>query len=681
MSSPRALVLIATFSSLLAAMPGDTAPPAPPVQQEMIDALAEQGVSPEQIRAIDPAGIPVVCLEPPAGGAETSSLEISASAVLRPGFRAWEAVPGVIRSDGVESFRFEVDTNGPVAAVRFIDVFPCLVPPQPPPIELRDDGAGGDRVAGDSIYTSGAFRYDTSCPFPIPANFQYDPDSPAGIWVQTIGNVAVEELDGAQNLFLIQPQVGLVRSDLPAAEVTELAPDIAASPHLINVRTDRRATQSAQRFSPSGLPVLTSAIYRVLPDAFDFLMLFSTDHVESVPRLTVSNFNAGVHYTVQRNDSGTGGFPFDSSSFYGSAGRLLSVNLLDTHARGIYSGNAMHEITHQWASHTSSSLGLTDETGWHYHFRSSAASLVGGFRFVDLGNGSFVHDCSIGRNGAHRAPPIDRYMAGLIPGSEVPPLHLYASSLPFPFFLCNQTFSALDRTVTIQQIQAEHGVRTPGPGAAPRDFTAGFVAESFGRLLNPTEMTYYEILAEHFTREVPAAQPDPFLGFNWVPGTRYWGPGVTWRNEIPLEPPVLEAAFDLKPASCPNKVNLRSQGVVPAALLGTAELDVRTVDPASLRVLGQAPLRTALEDVSTPFLPLLGRGGARDCTGRGADGRLDLTLKLSTTDLERAVQQHLGRAPRDGELVVLPLAGRLLPQHGGQEIAGEDVLVVQAKGR
>jgi hypothetical protein len=156
---------------------------------------------------------------------------------------------------------------------------------------------------------------------------------------------------------------------------------------------------------------------------------------------------------------------------------------------------------------------------------------------------------------------------------------------------------------------------------------------------------------------------------------------VTWNNEIPLEPPALAAAFDLKPGSCPSSVNLRSQGVVPAALLGTAELDVRKVDPASLRVLGLAPQRTALEDVATPFLPLLGRDEARDCTSRGADGRLDLTLKLSTTDLQQAVQRHLGRAPRDGEVVVLPLAGRLLPQYGGQEIEGEDVLVVLAKGR
>ncbi len=33
--------------------------------------------------------------------------------------RGWESIPGVIRNDGVDTFRVEVDTNGPVADVRF----------------------------------------------------------------------------------------------------------------------------------------------------------------------------------------------------------------------------------------------------------------------------------------------------------------------------------------------------------------------------------------------------------------------------------------------------------------------------------------------------------------------------------------------------------------------------------
>lgn len=677
-----ALALSGAISLTLAtAQQRPSASPAPGTR-EMIEALRQQGVSPEQIWAVDPAGVPLVCAEPAAPEAAPQGLPFrsEAAAVLPAGTRSWEAVPSVIRADGVESFRFEVDTNGPVARVRFREVSLCLVPPQPAPFELRDDGTGGDRIAGDSVYTSGAFRYDVACPIPFPAFFEHDPTSPAGIWTNGIGNVVVEELDGTENVFLIQPAVGYMRPDIPAREVRQLAPDVAASPHVVNVRTGLRATQSALRFSGFGLQGMTFPIYEVLPDAFDFLLFFSIDHVEWLPFLTRSNFNAGVHYRVQTEASGTGVSVFDNSSFYGSQGRLLSLNILDTQRRGIYSGNAMHEITHQWASFTDLSLGLADGTG-HYDFRSSAASLVGGFRFVAQGNGTFLLDCDEGRNGAHRAPQLDRYMAGLIPGSEVPPLFLYGNSLPLPLSLCGQTLSEIARTVTIEEIQAVHGVRAPGPGAARRDFTVGFVAESHNRLLTPTEMTYYDILAEHFAREIPASAPDPYLGFNWVPVARFWGEGVTWSTGISLPPRAVEVAFDLKPRTCPNQVNLRSRGVTPAAVLGTVELDVQAIDPSSLRVAGVAPLRSALEDVAAPFFPFFGRDEALDCTTQGPDGRPDLTLKLDTPALRSAVQQHLGRPPRDGEVVVLPLTGRLRPERGGGEIQGEDVLVVLGKDR
>jgi hypothetical protein len=380
---------------------------------------------------------------------------------------------------------------------------------------------------------------------------------------------------------------------------------------------------------------------------------------------------------VQSEASGTGWFPFDASRGYGSQGRLLSLNILDTQRRGIQSNNAMHEITHQWASYTDL---LSDGTA-HYPFRSSAASLVGGFRFLPQENASFLLDCNEGRNGAHRAPQIDRYMAGLIPGSDVPPLFIYGDSLPTPALLCGRTFSEIARTVTIEDIQAVHGVRDPGPGAARRDFSVGYVAESFNRLLTATEMTYYDILAEHFARQIPASATDPYLGFNWVPVGRFWGEGVTWSTKIWVPPSAVEVAFDLKPRTCPNEVNLRSRGVTPAAVLGTIEFDVQAIDAASLRVLGVAPLRSAVEDVATPFFPLVGRDDPRDCTTQGPDGRPDLTLKLDTTALRRAVQQHLGRSPQDGEVVVLPLTGRLRRERGGGEIQGEDLLVVHPKDR
>jgi hypothetical protein len=53
----------------------------------------------------------------------------------------------------------------------------------------------------------------------------------------------------------------------------------------------------------------------------------------------------------------------------------------------------------------------------------------------------------------------------------------------------------------------------------------------------------------------------------------------------------LAVEFDIKPQSCPNPFNTKSQGVLPAAILGTEGFDVSMVDPASLLLEGVAPLR------------------------------------------------------------------------------------------
>src|SRR4030042_4686286 len=65
-------------------------------------------------------------------------------------------------------------------------------------------------------------------------------------------------------------------------------------------------------------------------------------------------------------------------------------------------------------------------------------------------------------------------------------------------------------------------------------------------------------------------------------------------------------AIDIKPGSCPNPFNLKSRGVLPVAILGTAEFDVTTIDRASIKLQIDsqevAPIRSSLEDVATPFI-------------------------------------------------------------------------------
>src|SRR6185369_9471089 len=86
--------------------------------------------------------------------------------VLPAGMRSWECVPGVIRDDGVDSFRLEVDANGVVGQVILSLAAGSLAFVTGTNSQnLHDDGLNGDRIAGDRIFTSERIRYNGSSPF------------------------------------------------------------------------------------------------------------------------------------------------------------------------------------------------------------------------------------------------------------------------------------------------------------------------------------------------------------------------------------------------------------------------------------------------------------------------------------------------------------------------------------
>ncbi|GAH42368.1 unnamed protein product, partial [marine sediment metagenome] len=155
---------------------------------------------------------------------------------------------------------------------------------------------------------------------------------------------------------------------------------------------------------------------------------------------------------------------------------------------------------------------------------------------------------------------------------------------------------------------------------------------------------------------------------------RIWNTALT---EFRLDQ--VAVAMDIKPGSCPNPLNVKSQGVLPVAILGTEGFDVTQVDPAIVKLEGVAPLRWAIEDVATP---------SEKCNTFGPDGYLDLTLKfdtqeiliklkLSTSDLVDESEIVLSDL-EDGESLMLTLTGYL---YDGTPILGEDTVLIIKKGK
>jgi hypothetical protein len=130
-------------------------------------------------------------------------------------------------------------------------------------------------------------------------------------------------------------------------------------------------------------------------------------------------------------------------------------------------------------------------------------------------------------------------------------------------------------------------------------------------------------------------------------------------------------SFDIKPGSCPNPFNTKAQGVLPAAILGTDDVDVKTIDPDTLMLTregimaGVPILRYSYEDVGKPFT-----GELCDCHDRKGDGYKDLTLKFSVQDL--VAKLKLDKI-EDRETIPLTIVGAT---YDGTPIRGEDCIWV-----
>jgi flagellar motor protein MotB len=87
------------------------------------------------------------------------------------------------------------------------------------------------------------------------------------------------------------------------------------------------------------------------------------------------------------------------------------------------------------------------------------------------------------------------------------------------------------------------------------------------------------------------------------------------EQQTPEEQQAVECQIDIKPGSFPNSINPNSNGVIPVAILTTADFDAATVDPATVAFGpdGAAPVHYALEDVD-------------------GDGDIDMILHFKTQD-------------------------------------------------
>ena len=140
-----------------------------------------------------------------------------------------------------------------------------------------------------------------------------------------------------------------------------------------------------------------------------------------------------------------------------------------------------------------------------------------------------------------------------------------------------------------------------------------------------------------------------------------------------------EVNIDIKPKHCPNRLKLKydddgssddKKADLKVAILGTQNLQVRTIDIGSIRLNGVAPAKSKIKDVTAPSALEL-----PDCEKLGKDTYKDLVLKFNSQD----VIATLG-AVNDGEQKTLTITGNLLEEFGGTAIEGKDCVLIEDKG-
>jgi hypothetical protein len=168
------------------------------------------------------------------------------------------------------------------------------------------------------------------------------------------------------------------------------------------------------------------------------------------------------------------------------------------------------------------------------------------------------------------------------------------------------------------------------------------------------------------------AEPDqPYIGKPL--GLRFYqrGQGWHWIDNVRVDWRALsiEVAVDIKPGSCRNPVNVYSRGVLPIAVLGSADLDVSDINAASVRLNGVPAIRYGYEDVGTAVL----NGEECECSRDGGDGYLDLTLKFETQEIVSTFGEV-----NDGDVLALSVSGVLVDE---TPIEGSDCIVIRGKRR
>jgi hypothetical protein len=274
--------------------------------------------------------------------------------------------------------------------------------------------------------------------------------------------------------------------------ITAIGPDAQRSPYVLNLRAD---TASIDPYPA----VVTRALSLLGGDRFDVVAVIAT---------VTTNTNRS--YNGVRNDiRGIGAQVFDNSASWGGKGRLRGVISfpIDDFFDGAEAG-LIHEIGHSWINYATDAVLKPGVPHWP---ASTMASGVMGFSIVGSNvGGQFPWSLTPLGNGSVRInrvsfsslfTPLDLYLMGLLPADSVPTQYVLPFSVNPGTFVDGMISPAT--AYNVSDYIVGHGARVPSSATSPRQFAAAIVILSYGRLLTPAEMAFFDAASARAETTIP----------------------------------------------------------------------------------------------------------------------------------------------------------------------------------
>ncbi len=267
---------------------------------------------------------------------------------------------------------------------------------------MKDDGTGGDRVAGDGIYTI------TLPAAPVVAAMRAD-----DVYRPLLGYF--RPYNGTTSAGRYNALAEVADPQIPRLPVVADAADVQHTDYVVNILAPQAFPTKADPTTIPDQAAVTKRLFALFPDAFDVL------NIVYVP----SFFQNRFHYAVRNATHGIGVSIFDSGAAYGSPANLLGISLfpIPTFFDGADTG-VQHEFGHQWINFLNVPPVAVGIPHWPL---STMASGIMGFSIVGGEGGEFPCTIVPDPNGVRLVPnpnqpvfgDLDLYLMGLLPASQV----------------------------------------------------------------------------------------------------------------------------------------------------------------------------------------------------------------------------------------------------------------------